>query len=396
MQQEFTASSQAFIEKYRVKGGVNYDPITRKVQIHVLNGGHPEDALKVRDLERDGVDDLKQSFVDTGVKLPMEIIGVIWTDHSRLLDINNLQVDFMTPHSRTHIHIICGLHRTTALQELHKVFTKKPLYMYYHITLLIVPRTFEYMQTCLFIGNSDNRKSQVLVKTSQWSVVSQYRRQLEQINNNNSLSAQEKATAFTNYKKRSAPEIAFETNTLHTFSAVASIDSSVFALMAKIFKGEFVVNKALKGQKKPDAVTHFTSMSGIPPPKLCKWLQRILDGEWLTSTFQKRCKIWTKSERVMSQILEYMQTIRPRAKFYRLNDVIKCYPAVGDSTWCDAVINSCEDAVKAKLSQHAIKMIEDMVETKDAADKEKKVCSTFSCCFLNYCFSIMSTFKSFK
>ena len=56
--------------------------------------------------------------------------------------------------------------------------------------------------------------------------------------------------------------------------------------------------------------------------------------------------------------------------------------ACGDGSWYEAVINSCEDAVKAKLSIHAIKMVDDMMETKDALDQEKKVCITFECCFV--------------
>ena len=389
-QQEFTIQSQAFIEKYRVKAGIGYDPLNRTVVMHVLNAGAPEDAIKVRELENEGVDDLVDSFTTHGVKLPMPIIGVIWADpNNKLLDINNFQVDFSKPNPRYHMHIICGMHRSTALCTCHKMFPKKPLYTTYGVTLLVLPRTAANMQMLLFIGNSDNRKGEIFVKTSPWSVVLQYRRQLDHFNADTTLSPSERQNSFTNYKIKSAPEMKFEKNTLHTLSACASVHAAVFEKMRKIFKGEYVVNKELKGQKKPDGVTHFTSMSGIPPKKLCEWLDRVLDGNWLTSTFQKRCKIYTKTERVMGQILEHIQMIKPKAKFHNLDDVKKVYPAVGDPAWYDAVIKSCEDAAKAKLSTHAIKMIEDMIETKDSYDKSTKVCISSVCFFLFHCFMIV-------
>ena len=56
-----------------------------------------------------------------------------------------------------------------------------------------------------------------------------------------------------------------------------------------------------------------------------------------------------------------------------MGDVAKVYPAVNDPSWFDGVVASCDDAVKAKLSPHAQKMIDDMMVEQDEADKEKKV-----------------------
>ena len=388
VQQAHQAASEAFIEKYRVKGGNTYDPKTRKVQVLVDWGGVPERDLKVRDLEKDGVTMLVDSFMN-GIRMPMEIIGVIWVDGTTtLIEIDNFIVDLSNANFLRFIHIICGLHRTTALQRCHKNYPDKSLYKYLYLTLLIVPRTAANIQTILFIGNSDNRKSQILVRTSQWSVVAQYRRQLDRIRADTTLSASEQITAFTAYKQLTAPEIPFEKNTLHTFSAVASVDKAVFRLMKKIFTGEFVPNKLLKGQKKPEAVTHFTCMSGIPPKSLCEWLQRVVDGVWLTSQFMKRCKIYTKNERVCGQILEYMQTKRSSFFFSSIADVAKVYPAVVNNVWIDAVVSSCEEAVKAKLSAHATKMIDDMITAQELSDKESKVCSM---CCLFVCVLIASS-----
>ena len=368
-----TKLAEDFIEKFRVKGGNTYSPLTRKVRVHVMHGGVPEKALKVRDLEKDGVKAIAQSFLDLGIQHPMEIIGVIWADSSSNMDLNNFYVDLTIIIFPKHINIVCGLHRTTGLQICHKSFPKKELYKFLDLTLLILPRTVSHINQLLFIGNSDNTRSQILVKTSQWSVVAQYRRQIEVIREDKSYTPTQATAAFTAYKQFTAPQIAFEGNTLHTFSAVASVDDEVFALMAKIFNGEFVVNRDLKGQKKPDAVTHFTSMSGIPSHLLCKWLQRVLDGETLTKHFQKRCKIWSKNNKVSGQMLDYIQTVRNNYQFQSIDDVGKVFPAVIDPIWFDAVVSSCPDAVKANLSSHARKMIDEMIALKDAADKEPKV-----------------------
>ena len=387
VQQQQNKVAEDFIEKFRVKGGNTYNALTRKVRVHVMCGGVPEKALMVRLLEKDGVLEIAKSFRDSGIHHPMEIIGVIWADGTVRVDPNNFQVDLTITVSPKYIHIVCGLHRTSALQMCHKTFPKKVLYMYLDLTLLILPRTVTHINTLLWIGNADNKKSQILVKTSQWSVVAQYRRQIESIQEDTSITPEQAGKAFTAYKQLTAPQIPFETNTLHTFSAVASVDASVFALMEKIFNGEFVVNKALKGQKKPDAVTHFTSMSGIPPELLCKWLQRVLDGETLTKHFQKRCKIWTKNERVSGQVLEFIQTIRNQYQFSNMDDVGKVFPAVLDPNWFDAVVNSCGEAAKSTLSSHARKMIEEMIADKEEKDRQTKVLLCFvAFSFFQFCF----------
>jgi len=253
------------------------------------------------------------------------------------------------------------------------LFPIKLLYKHYWVTILIVPRTKANISLLLYIGNSDNRKAQVLVKTSQWSVVQQFRRNWERFEADPDLSKKEKVDEFSAYKIETQPQTGFMMNTCHTFSALCSVDKPVWDLMVRIFNGEFIVNKLLKGQKKPDAVTHFTSMTGVPTYKLVQWLQRVLDGEWLTSHFSKRCIIYRKQVKVSGQCLEYINIQRPRYMFITMNDVAKVYPAVNDVSWFDAVVKSCDDAVKAKLSPHAQKMIDEMMEEKDAADKERKV-----------------------
>jgi len=377
VQQQANKVAEDFIEKFRVKGGNTYNGLTRKVRVHVMSAGVPEKALMVRQMEKDGVLQLAKSFRDSGIHHPMEIIGVIWVDGTIRIDPNNFQVDLAATVPPRPINIVCGLHRTSALQMCHRTFPKKALYMYLDLTLLVLPRTVTNINTLLWIGNADNKKSQILVKTSQWSVVAQYRRQIESIQDDPSITPEQAGKAFSAYKQLTAPQIPFEANTLHTFSAVASVDASVFALMEKIFNGEFVLNKALKGQKKPEAVTHFTSMSGIPPDLLCKWLQRVLDGETLTKHFQKRCKIWTKNERVSGQLLEFIQTIRNQYQFSSIDDVGKVFPAVLDTNWFDAVVNSCGDAAKSTLSPHARKMIEEMIANKEEKDRQTKVLLRF-------------------
>ena len=373
-QQQRSVEAEAFIEKYRVTGGNTYDPKTRKTKLYVMQGGVPESAIQVRLLEKDGIQAVVESFCELGIKQPMEIIGVIWADPKNPnIAKDNLLVDLNSPLPPAYIHIICGGHRTKAFQACHLLFPLKLLYKFYFVTILIVPRTKANISLLLYIGNSDNRKAQVLVKTSQWSVVCQFRRAYERFEADPELSKKDKVDEFAAYKVETQPQTGFMPNTCHTFSALCSCDKPVWELMVRIFNGEFVVNKSLKGQKKPDAVTHFTSMTGIPTHKLVTWLQRILDGEWLTSTFSKRCIIYRKAVKVTDQIFEYINMQRPKYLFNTMSDVAKIYPAVNDTNWFDAVVKSCDDAVKAKLSPHAQKMIDDMMEEQDEANKERKV-----------------------
>ena len=382
-QQKRSAEAETFIEKYRVTGGNTYDTKTRKVKCNVMWGGVPEASIQVRLLEKEGVQQVVDSFCELGIKQPMEIVGVIWEDpKNSQLNKENLVLDLLSPNPPAYIHIICGGHRTKGLQTCHQLFPMKALYKYVMLTLLIVPRTNANIATLLFIGNSDNRKAQVVVKTSQWSVVCQFRRAWQRFEADPDASKKDKLDNFSAYKIETQPQTGFQPNTCHTFSALCSVDQPVWELMVRIFNGEFVVNKALKGQKKPEAVTHFTAMSGIPSAKLCSWLQRVLDGEWLTSTFQKRCLIWRKAARVSAQALEYINIQRPKYLFQNMNDVAKVYPVVSDASWFDGVVQSCDDAVKAKLSPHAQKMIDDMMAEQEAADKEQKVLAYFVCLFV--------------
>ena len=64
---------------------------------------------------------------------------------------------------------------------------------------------------------------------------------------------------------------------------------------------------------------------------------------------------------------------------------------VNDPSWFDGVA-SCDDAVKAKLSPHAQKMIDNMKQ--DEADKEKKVLAYFVCLFVSIAF--FSSFDPYK
>ena len=104
IQQQANKVAEDFIEKFRVKGGNTYNPLTRKVRVHVMCGGIPEKGLMVRLLEKDGVVEIAKSFRDSGIHHPMEIIGVIWANGTVRLDPNNFQVDLLLtipPHTST-------------------------------------------------------------------------------------------------------------------------------------------------------------------------------------------------------------------------------------------------------------------------------------------------------
>jgi hypothetical protein len=393
-QQTRQTESEEFIEKYRVKGGNHYCALTRKVKCRVNWGGIPESAIQVRLLEKKGVDDVVDSFLKRGIKQPMEIVAVIWEDSKNsALDVNNLVLDHTQTKPPAYINIVCGGHRTKGLQICHEYYPKKALYATVMLTLLIVPRTNANISLLLYIGNSDNRKTQVFVKTSQWSVVQQFRRNHLRFEDDESLSRKEKVDAFSAYKLETQPETGFTVNTGHTFSALCSVEHCIWERLDRIFKGEFVVNKELKGQKKPDAVTHFTSMSGIPTKKLVAWMDRILDGSWLSSTFQKRCHVFRKAERVAGQLLEHIAIQRPKYDFTAYGDAAKVYPALNDASWFDGVVASCQEAVKSPLSTHAKRLIVEMLVAQETTDNEQKVLAwflMFVCLFIETTFCAMS------
>ena len=96
-----------------------------------MGGCPPEAAIQFRLLEKDGVQAVLDSFCELGIKQPMEIIGVIWADPKNTqLNRENLILDLLSPNPPAYIHIVCGGHRTKALQTCHLLFPLKVLYKY--------------------------------------------------------------------------------------------------------------------------------------------------------------------------------------------------------------------------------------------------------------------------
>jgi hypothetical protein len=332
----------------------------------------------VRDLEQAGVRMLVESFMK-GLS-HMEIIGVMWLDYpemmARFKNLLDIMFDLTSKTPPREINIIDGNHRIHGLQICNGSFPKKPLYQKIGIILLIIPRTRYNIQMCVYIGNSNNNVAAKYVKTTQWQVVCQFHRQLQALECDLTLTPAERVKAFSEYKARTAHTVPFKDNTLHTFSACAGVDIRVWRLMEKIFAGEYKANKDIK-QNTPDAMTHFVDMTGIPVRDLCEWLQRVIDGTWNTSHFMKRCKIYRKAARVTKQVVEHIVILRPKYQFTDMDTVAKVYPKVVDGEWFDTVVKSCEDTVKSKLSQHAIKLIEDMVDQTERLMQETQVCCRF-------------------
>ena len=367
---------EEFIEKYRVRGGNCYNKVTRMIEIPVMWGSSPDKSLLVRALENQGIRDLYESFMK-GL-LPMVLIGITWSDFpsplNRLKDLNNIDFDLAACAPPRPIMMIDGNHRTHALQEAHSDFPKKALYKTLKLILLVLPKTRQNIQMCLFIGNSRNYAAQVYVKTTQWSATCQFRRQWEELEADTTLSHAERQREFAAYKVRTQPKIHFEPNTCHTFSALCQVDERVWDMMVIIFSGRYTLNNKIKGQTTPKAMTHFVAMTNIPVDKLCAWLQKIIDGQWITSTFFKRCKFYNKQMKVAAQMLEYIQIVRPKYNFQSLPGVAIKYPDVLDVDWMNTVVNSCDDKIKDKLSPHAVELIEAMLARQEKKDNEPKVC----------------------
>ena len=368
-----------FIEKYRVKGGNLYDPKTRTLKLPVMWPESPEKALKVRDLEIQGIKDLADSFM-IGVQM-MVLIAVMWLDYpnemARLRDLNNIFFDDTQKAPPRPIYMIDGNHRCHGMQECHQCFPRKPLYLHLNLILLILPRNRTNLRQCLYIGNAKNYSTGIYVKATQWQIVKQFRRQWEEYECDLTLTPEERVKLFSTYKSESQPTIPFEPSTCHTFSALCSVSQNVWEKIEKIFNGEYKINKNLKGQTTPTAMTHFMSMSGIPSHLLVTWLQRVLDGEYITRTFQQRCQIHTKQIRVSRLIVEFIALTKPNYMFTTIEGVATIYPKVQDPTWFDTVVKCSDDAVKSKLTDHAKSLILKMMQMQEAEDDEPVVLIVF-------------------
>ena len=364
---------QAWVDKHTVTGGPLWSEQDNCCFVNPDWFTTPEGSLLVRELEPGGVDFLLEEFCKGIFNLKITVL--VWSDvpsFSTQYTQSSFLVDPSAAAPPRPFQAIGGNHSAHAMKKGKKTFPLKKIFQKAKCRIILCPRTPENIEMALLFGNLDNRAAQSVVKTSQISVVRMFRRQLAVIQANNMLTDEEKKTKFAKFKKDIAPQIPFTHNTMHTFSALCSLSEPVFSRMDKIFRGEYVKNNNLS-QKTPDAMTHFTNMSGIPDDDLCKWLQRVIDGEWTTATFNQRCVHHKKTTRVMDQIMEYVNILKPTANFSAWSDLVKAYPMCDDGQWFDGILNACPDAVKALLPPVCKGIIDTMVQIQDRANNAPPV-----------------------
>ena len=387
-----TAAIQAWVDKYLVKGGTLSTTDTGYCLVNPDWFSTPEDILLVRELENAGVDMLLEEFCKGIFNLKITVL--VWADVPAVnsqYSCKSFLVDTSLPTPPRPFQVIGGNHSAHAMKKGKQLFPKKKMFAQAKCRVLLVPRTQENIDMALMFGNLDNRAAQSVVKTSQMSVVRQFRRQWLSVQADTSLTPSQKVAAFAAYKKKVSPQIPFTHNTQHTFSALCCLPESVFSRMDKIFWGQYVRNSELRGQSTPPtAMTHFVNMSGIDEEQLCKWLQRVIDGVWSTATFNTRCILHKKTIRVMEQVMEYINILKPTMNFTSWPNLCRSYPMCEDGGWFDGILNACPDAVKSVLPAHCKSLIEMMVANQDRAASTVPVSVLKIMClcvlFLRVCF----------
>ena len=105
------------------------------------------------------------------------------------------------------------------------------------------------------------------------------------------------------YKDQCAQSMPYIGGSFQTMASIARLDPEIFDLVKIIFEGRFKVNKQLRGQQKPVALTHFQKMGNVPTEHLIRWLTRVVNGESTCKQFDERIT-WFK-KRVMVQKKSY-------------------------------------------------------------------------------------------
>lgn len=264
-----------------------------------------------------------------------------------------------------------GSHSTEAFQRLHETHgDSKPQYALVPVReILVLPDTPDNMANLRFIGTMDNTVKGNRLKMSMVEAALQLRNSYMYMNEQFHTKEQKDKywkTVITD-SKVSMP---FTGGSFSTIAAMAQREDVVWAELDKVFKGHVKHNKSIK-QVTPTALTHFDAMGNIPVDNVVKWLQRIVNGEWDTSTFKARCIEYKKKVRVVSQILEYVATMDGNT-YSTYEEVCEVYPSLAATNLLNSIVHACGSNAKDDIPKYCIGLI-DAGMAKDRESKHRAV-----------------------
>jgi hypothetical protein len=285
------------------------------------------------------------------------------------------------------LYCIAGDHTMGAIQLLHVKFPNEKKYMMYQCNIVIAPKN-EYTNLMAGVfGSVSNTVSELSTASTMWAIVKTINKVLRDIDNSNSTDEVKK-------KLKKTRLLQLQQNNSHkytknSFGSMQVLGGKMGALWDVIYE----ICEGLKSEKsdtkgatsaESSGLGHFNTMAGIPEEDLVRWLRRVVDEplEHSTKTFQRRCQLYKKTDKVQSQVLDFINQINQDAQCDDFNELVVAQPWLWRSqgaefqtivSWCpDNMKSSLPSVVKTHLKQSMAAYIKNLEE---AARTDSVVCT---------------------
>jgi hypothetical protein len=345
------------------------------------------DLLRARDLKESHVITMMAGYCTYGViAFDCNVRLVMLCKTQEECDAINLD---LTANKPPHpMEPFVGAHSSTGLTRLNKAWPNNKSFVTINSEIIACVETEENIRMIKYLGTLDNTVKAIREDMSMWDCVKQMHNSLIHIAKRHPKDPSAQKKLWKEVKEDCEAGMPFTGGSFQTCAALAKSAQPVWLLVEQIFSGQFKLNKDLKGQKTPTALTHFNAMGNIAQENLTRWLTRVVEGQWTTAMFSQRCHAFKKSERVASEIIEYVNTMNFHA-FQTSDEMCEVYPAMGTDCWFANVMEWTPNKKGPGPSAFIKDLIDKVVEKQKLGNQQAPEVSlavlyvSFHCSFLH-------------
>jgi len=321
---------------------------------------HPEVCIAMRQQNEEHVARVKSSFETKGV-LNYHVTVLIWKHEFVRVGykIENWHYEARLPKPDCNFQVIAGDHTAEALRRLARDYPNHKAYKSVRCDVIVCEKDDRNIQFANSFGGLDNYVASTHLDQSIVEVTMALHDKFMDIEKQRLDQATKKKKRAA-YKQTYINNTKFKDTTMGSAAALATKTGEVWNLLEQIFKGKTAIIKGKKPQKL-NSIVNFIHMSMIPDDRLCRWLQKIIDGEMIPKQFETKCKHFKKVLRVRVYIVEYIQQIRPRITSSVFEDMCEIYPFCADALWVNTICRWVGDNIKDTLTGPSKQAIQDKI-----------------------------------
>lgn len=271
-------------------------------------------ATRYRNLEH--IRDLKKSFKTAG-KIN-ERMGVVVCDNATYHNFEmykknptdtKLKQSMSIPElAKVGLMAFAGDHSRVATLELAQAYPKCNTFsQIYTVEVLIVPETPEAFELLRILSNQDNMLCKMQLATSYGEVVEQNHRFQAALVEDWAPEPVPRSAYTTLKEGLVTARVCTSVSSAQNVFMLAKHQGECWDLILQILKGETqpLPNKK-KPQGKPTSAYPFAEMSTLPEETVCKYLKKVIEGEWSYGSLRLNCKMWKSRRKVKDAIKDHL------------------------------------------------------------------------------------------